>query len=62
MITTNAIIAVDASLHFRAQVVECAHCKGLMRETTTGYPHGVRWSKVDGRHVKLDCVGREVSR
>ncbi|MDP2275270.1 MAG: hypothetical protein Q8K32_31280 [Archangium sp.] len=40
--------------------VTCPDCGGLCRETSTGYPHGVRWVLLKGRMVKQDCVGREV--
>lgn len=53
--------AIEGAVHYRiARVVECADCGGMMRETFTGYPHGVRFDQKSPRPRLIDCVGREV--
>ena len=40
------------------QLVPCPDC-GRLRYPFSG-PHSPRWKTVDGRHVQVDCVGREL--
>lgn len=53
--------AIEGTVHYRiARVVECSDCGGMMRETFTGYPHGVRWNLKSSVPQLIDCIGRVV--
>jgi hypothetical protein len=41
------------------QLARCPDCPGHPKRFGTG-PHAPRWVVRDGRHVKVDCAGREI--